>query len=337
MAVALLYADRINAVLAHLCQEIPHTGLTAKGLEWLALELPEAASCGAILNGIDTKDWDQPQRQQTNPAPARFSASNPRPGRATGDLQERMGLSANPAAFLWGCPTRLVDQKGVDLLLQVGGARTWLHRTARSSCLATGDRRLRKRACGRWPRATQGRFSRLLTYDACCAADLRGADVFLMPQEEPTLNTGGISQLFGDALRLHSRWSRKSGLVDTVTSTLPPGTAAPAFCFDRYEPNRFLHRDCAGWNAGGIPKLQDAAASGPWPSNSAWQAFRPAYDALYKDVRGVKEKQPVSGRRFEGLSRGQSDESESAGQALRQTKPAQPGPRWPSWLRRGPG
>jgi starch synthase len=169
-----------------------------------------------IRNGIDTELWD-PTTGAHVPAPydaEHLAGKVP----ATAALRERLGLPATADPVV-GVVTRLVDQKGVDLVLDAVPYLDGI--PAQLAMLGTGDPEVARRAheiASRNP----DRFAFTDAYDEGLAhLVFAGSDLYLMPSRfEPC----GLSQM--QAMRYGSIpvVSAVGGLRDTVTDA----DAAPA-------------------------------------------------------------------------------------------------------------
>ena len=203
---ALATADAITTVSPSYAREIcaPALGF---GLDGLLRKRAQALT--GILNGIDTEQW--------NPAtdtllPGRFDAKHLvlrlRNKRA---VQTGFGLIQDDDRMLFGMVTRLVEQKGVDLVAEVAERLVGL--PAQLVILGTGDRQLERRLLDLAERH-QGALAVRIGFDESLAHLIEaGVDAFLMPSRfEPC----GMNQMYSQRYGALPIVCRTGGLADSV-------------------------------------------------------------------------------------------------------------------------
>ena len=202
----ILFADRITTVSPRYAQEIqtPEFGC---GLDGVIVTRVEDLS--GLINGIDTAIWNPVSDEHL---PARYSPGN-MAGKAVcrADLLKRLGLAPSEHGPVFGMVCRLVEQKGVQLVL--ANAEFFLNHDCRLIILGTGDRRLEK-AAREVMAAAPTKIALAARLDEAMSHLVEaGSDFFLMPSLfEPC----GLNQMYSQAYGTIPLVSRVGGLVDTV-------------------------------------------------------------------------------------------------------------------------
>jgi len=189
-----------------------------------------------ILNGIDTGEWD-PAHDRFLPRP--FDADDlTGKSAAKAEVLTRYGLPADADTLkrpLVGMVSRMVDQKGFDLVAALAGD---LHRLDASFIvLGTGEARYQSlwtALAARHP----DRIGAHIGFDEGLAHLVEaGADIFLMPSRfEPCGLNQMYSMRYGTVPVVHA----VGGLVDTVVDYVPRRSKSTGFVFREYTPAALL-------------------------------------------------------------------------------------------------
>ncbi len=231
MKAGILGADLVNTVSPNYALET--TGSQEYGCGLKDILTSRGDDYSGILNGGDYETWDP----TCDKALAATYGADKLQGKAqcrTALLNE-LKIAPEKGKPVCGFVGRLVEQKGVDLLLPIMGRLAQDGFTF--AILGTGEKRLEK-AMREVARLHKDRIAFVDNFDESLAHRIyAGSDLFLMPSQfEPC----GLSQMY--ALRYGTppvvRWT--GGLADTVSEALEDQEGGTGFVFAESRPESLL-------------------------------------------------------------------------------------------------
>lgn len=207
MKAGLIYSDILTTVSPNYAHEI-QTHEFGCGLDGVLRE--RANDLYGILNGIDTEEWN-PETDKAL-ASTYTSANLSKKLIDKGMLQKEVNLKVDPEIPLMGMVTRLVDQKGIDLVLAI--LDELAKRDIQLVILGSGDNKYHN-ALMNLAKKHMGQFSFNLKFNEKLSRRVyAGSDFFLMPSVFEPCGLGQMIALRYGALPIVRN---VGGLADTVT------------------------------------------------------------------------------------------------------------------------
>lgn len=273
------FSDRVNTVSPTYAEEVktPRFGC---GLDGLLTNLGPRFQ--GILNGIDYALWDPANdphiAQRYDGESFRLKAENKLA------LQGELGLPRNEGVQVFGYIGRLVEQKGVDLILEVL-PRLLAHPNTQLIMQGVGDPSI-EQALRRAAEANPGKVGVFIGYDEGLAHRIEaGSDSFLMPSHfEPC----GLNQIYSLRYGTVPIVHKTGGLADTVFAAAPDRIAsgsATGFCFERANADALwgeIHRALLMYRE--RQDLWRALAMNGMGKDFSWQASARRYEHLYAEA-----------------------------------------------------
>ena len=227
----IVWADRINTVSPSYAREIL-TDAYGFGLQGILATRSDRLT--GIVNGIDSSYWDP----STDGALPHMYSSSSLAGKVQDkeSLLQETGLAAEPDRPLFVMVSRLVTQKGIDLMLDTFDQMMSLSMSL--MVLGTGDTEIETALVAK-SAAYPGRFVLTRKFDEGLAHRMyAGSDFLLMPSR---FEACGLSQII--ALRYGSIpvVRRTGGLKDTVQDIDSKTGTGNGISFDDATPSEFLN------------------------------------------------------------------------------------------------
>lgn len=278
MAAAVQFANWVNTVSPTYAEQIktPAYGETLEGLLSFI-----SGKVSGVINGIDTEAYNPEVDKSLTQTFSAETLEKRLPNKIA--LQEEVGLEVNSKAFLMGMVSRLVEQKGLDLVLQILD-RFLSYTDSQFILLGTGDRYYETQMwqlAGRYP----GRMAVYLLYNDSLARRIyAGSDGFLMPSRfEPC----GISQMLALRYGCVPVVRRTGGLVDTVSHHDPENHAGTGYCFDRYEPLDLFTCLVRAWEGFRFKPQWNELQQRGMKSDFSWGKSAIEYSKIYHNILGL--------------------------------------------------
>ncbi len=216
----LVYTDRITTVSPTYSLEI-QTPEFGYGLEGLLSHKHQILS--GIINGIDLQQWNPETDKSISENYSANDVSNKIFNKTS--LQARTSLTVNKSIPLFGLISRLVDQKGIDLIIDC--MTEMVNLPLQFVLLGSGDKSVEQKLLN-FARLYPKKFSVTIGYDEDLAHQIEaGVDIFLMPSRfEPCGLNQMYSQRYGTIPIVRETGGLADTIVDAIPKTIANGTAS---------------------------------------------------------------------------------------------------------------
>ena len=270
----LVYADRITTVSPSYAQEI-QTPEAGNGLDGL-LRYRQAVLSG-ILNGIDTDEWNPGTDKHIAQTYNRRTLNHKHKNKTA--LQARNGLAVSEQPLL-GFIGRLVDQKGIDLILD--NLSQLLTEGCQCIILGSGMKDYEQQLLQLAQQHPQ-QLSVTIGYNESLAHQIEaGADIFLMPSAyEPC----GLNQLYSLRYGTLPVVHAVGGLRDSVIDFAEPSqTDASGFMFYQYTAHGLYAAVQRARTAFQDKKIWRMLQNNGMSQDLSWQRSAEDYVTLYQQL-----------------------------------------------------
>jgi starch synthase len=271
----LIYANHITTVSPTYALEI-QTPSFGYGLEGL-LEYRKDYLSG-IINGIDIDLWDP----ETDPLIAQQYRAASLPGKKLNksELQRRLSLPVNNRVPLFALIGRLVEQKGIDLILDC--LPEMMAMPMQFVLLGSGDKNFEQRLQN-LAHVYPDKMAITLGYDESLAHLIEaGSDVFLMPSRfEPC----GLNKMYSQRYGTLPIVRKTGGLADTVVDTLPETISdrtATGFVFNEANASSLLETIKRAMILYSDQKTWAKIQANAMGKDFSWQSSAEQYLMLYR-------------------------------------------------------
>jgi starch synthase len=268
-------ADRVTTVSETYAREIKNSSEFGGGLEGVLTQ--RGANVIGILNGVDYTVWS-PSRDHQIPRTYHLkNLSGKRQCRV--ELVREAGLPIRENAPLIGMVTRLVEQKGFDLIAEAIDELFALN--VQMIVLGAGDQKYHD-LLSDWQKQYPDKLKVYLTFNDALAHRIEaGADMFLMPSRyEPS----GLNQMYSLKYGTVPIVRRTGGLADTVQDYDPAAKTGNGFVFDEYDSKAMIEAITRSMTVFPKKRIWNRLIKAGMSTDFSWAIAARKYDSLYSSL-----------------------------------------------------
>ena len=273
----LSYASRITTVSPTYALEI-QTPEFGYGLEGLLSHKHQILK--GIINGMDLEQWNPETDSSISEPYSVTTLANKMINKTS--LQARSSLPVNKSVPVFGLISRLVEQKGVDLVIDC--LAEMVEMPMQFILLGSGDKSVEQKLLN-FSRLYPKKVSVTIGYNEALAHQIEaGVDIFLMPSRfEPC----GLNQMYSQRYGTIPVVRETGGLADTVEDAMPRSLAnntasgisfkeaTPGALLEAVKRAMLLYNDKKTWK-----KIQTTAME----KDFSWKNSAEQYLTLYNEI-----------------------------------------------------
>ncbi len=272
----LVFADAVTTVSERYSREI-QTKAFGSGMEGVLAARKDSVT--GIVNGIDPRDWDP----ATDPDIDAQYALNDLSGKARNKaaLQKEHGFKVDPSIPLVGFIARLVDQKGLDILVPVL-EKLSSQQDVQLVLLGTGDDQYHQ-VLRDFAKKNKKWFGVHIVFDPKMAKRIyAGSDMLLVPSYyEPC----GLGQIIGLRYGAVPVVRATGGLADTIKDFDQAEQTGNGFIFEDYTSDALHAALLRAVKTFKQEKLWKALVKNAMTSDFSWASSARKYEQLYETVQ----------------------------------------------------
>lgn len=273
----LIYADRITTVSPTYAQEI-QTPALGYGLEGLLTYRKDILS--GIINGIDIEQWNPANDPLIEQRYQAESLQDKRLNKMA--LQRKLSLPVSEEVPVIGLISRLVEQKGIDLLLECLSEMAAM--PLQFVLLGNGDKVFEQRLLN-FAHSHPDKISVTIGYNEALAHLIEaGADIFLMPSRfEPCGLNQMYSQRYGTLPVVHKTGGLADSVVDALPETIGNGTAT-GIVFSDASSGSLMEAIKRALILYSMPDIWQKLQVNAMKKDFSWQRSAEQYLELYRSI-----------------------------------------------------